>query len=584
MAMLAYRERSTVIRYLILAGAVCLTAAVAASGQSVARTNRGKQVDSIFSDVDKKDSPGCALAVIQAGKIAYQRGYGMANLDYGIPISPESIFYIASDSKQFTAFSVALLVEDGKIALSDPVTKYIPELPSAVYGQITIEQLVHHTSGVRDYWGLQQLAGRPDDPLTQDDFLNLMARQKELNSKPGEQHSYSNAGYALLAILVERVSGKNLPAFAEEKIFGPLGMKHTSFEADHTAPLKNLATGYVSRDGGDRKDTSLVEPLGDGGLRTTLGDLFLWDQNFYNNKLGNRSPDLIKLVQSPGTLNDGKSVSYAFGLAWGADRGLKFIGHSGSGFGFRSYMTRFPDQRFSVICLCNSDSPMMAPWSLGRKVADVYLAGQFKVEPPKQAPSTPPAKTAAPADEEKPIHMSEEELARYAGTFQDKTDESVWRFSMKDGSLTAGTEGITFPLEPVSPTHFRGVGAPMSVDLFFSAAEPSPGRTVDVQAGSQPRYTLEPIALVTPIPSELLAYAGDYYSDEVDTTYQVYVADGKLYIRQEHGKPVALGPLVKDEFQKGRRKVKFGRNSSGEIADVRMDAEGVSSLRFVRKF
>jgi len=542
-----------------------------------------KQVDAVFVDLDKKESPGCALLVAQSGKIVYQRGYGSANLDYDLPITPSSVFYIASDSKQFTAFSVALLLEQGRLSLDDSITKYIPELPSGVYGRVTIAHLIYHTGGVRDYWGLRELAGeRPEDPLSQEEFLNLMKRQDALNFTPGEQFQYSNAGYALLAILVRRVSGKSLPEFADETIFKPLGMVHTSFGADHTAVLNSRATGYSARDNDFKIDSTTLEPLGDGGLRTTVGDLFLWDQNFYHNKLGKGSPALIKLIETPGALNNGKKLTYAFGLGWGEYKGLRFIGHSGSDAGYRSYMARFPDQNFSVICLCNSDAQKMAPWALGRKVADIFLAGQYKAEPAKQA-SQSPSQDGDKTKQEVAVRMNEQELARYAGTFQDKDDGTVWNLFIKAGNLIAGTEGITFPLEPVSSTHFRGVGAPMSVDIFFSAAEPSSSRTLEVRAGTQPPSTLVPVVLVNPTPTELLAYTGDYFSKEIDTSYKIQVVDGKLYIKREHSNSELLEPLTKDEFKKGRRKVKFGRNSSGDISDFRTDAEGVTKLRFERK-
>ncbi|HYY93580.1 MAG TPA: serine hydrolase domain-containing protein, partial [Pyrinomonadaceae bacterium] len=272
-------------------------------------------MDALFADFDKKDSPGCALAVIQDGALTYQRGYGMADLDYNVPITPASVFYVASDSKQFTAFSVALLVEQGKVSLGDPITKYFPELPGTVYGAVTVGNLVYHTGGVRDYWPLLGLSGNPvEGGVTDDDFIALMARQKALNFKPGEQFEYSNSGYVLLAVLVKRVSGMGLPEFAAVNIFRPLGMNNTFFRDDPSVVVKRRATGYSYQNGGYGEHITDSHLVGDGGLMTTVGDLFLWDQNFYHNKLGKGSPDLIKLVETTGTLNNGKKTTYAFGL------------------------------------------------------------------------------------------------------------------------------------------------------------------------------------------------------------------------------------------------------------------------------
>src|ERR1051326_5016608 len=321
----------------------------ASAGQSTPPAQRTKQVDALFADFDRKGSPGCALAVIQDGRITYQRGYGMADLDYDTPISPASVFYIASDSKQFTAFSVALLVEQGKVSLDDPVTKYFPELPKAVYGGVTVGHLIHHTGGVRDYWPLIELAGDSvDDEGTDDDFIALMARQKALNFSPGEKYEYSNSGYVLLAILVKRVSGESLAEFASANIFKPLGMTHTFFRDDPSVIVKERATGYGYQQGGYREHITNFRLIGDGGLMTTVGDLFLWDQNFYHNRLGKGSPDLVRLVETVGTLNSGKKTNYAFGLAVTEYRGLRTITHNGSAFGYKAALERFPGQNFSL--------------------------------------------------------------------------------------------------------------------------------------------------------------------------------------------------------------------------------------------
>lgn len=474
--------------------------------------DHSRQIDAAFAAVDKRDTPGCAIAAVYDGKIVYDHGYGMANLDYQIPIAPTSIFYIASDSKQFTAFSIALLAEEEKISLSDAITKYIPELPAGVYGRVTVANLVHHTSGVRDYWGLRELSGQtPDAPFSQKDFLALMANQTELNFAPGEKFLYSNSGYALLAILVQRASGSDLPEFAEAKIFRPLGMTHTSYGADHLKSLSGRATGYLFWDSVYRIDPATTEPLGDGGVRTTVEDLSLWDQNFYHNKLGRGKPSLIELVETPGTLNSGEKLTYAFGLAWDDYKGLRFIGHAGSSFGFRADMMRFPDQRFSVICLCNSEGAQAAPWVLDKKVVDLYLGNLFKHESVNPLPAPTAETQTNPKKQENPLQMSVQELSRYAGGYQDKNG-TLWVLSIKDRKLVAAVQGFTFEVQPVSTTHLRAVGAPIPVDLYFSPAEPSPSRKVELEAAGQPKVVLESLALVNPTASELAAYAGLYNS------------------------------------------------------------------------
>jgi CubicO group peptidase (beta-lactamase class C family) len=548
-----------------------------ASAQLAASVETKKRVDAIFADFEQRPSPGCALAVVKGGEIAYQHGYGMANLEHNIPITPDSVFYIASDSKQFTAFSIALLVEEGKLSLDARISKYFPELPESVYGQITVDQLIHHTSGIREYGTLWNLRGeREEGPLLQSAFLDMMARQKALNFKPGDEFMYSNSGYVLLGMLVSRVSGKPLAEFTAERIFRPLHMDHTAFRPDHTVIVKDRATGYGYRDGQNKIDFTSIEPTGDGGLMTTVGDLYQWDQNFYHNRLGKGSQELIKLVETPGVTNGGKKLIYAFGLGLIEYKGLTAVTHSGLFAGYKSYMIRFPQQKFSVICLCNSDGPNIAPWDLGKKVVDIYLADQLKAEPAKAEPSG--ANSNAPGND-KAISLSEQELAGHKGTFREE-DGTIWKLSVHDGKLVAAVQGITFPLVPLSPSHFKAVGAPQSVDLYFPADQSSKNGTVELQVGQQPRSTLSPVA--TAEVTDFSGYTGEYYSNELDVRYKIYVADGKAYVKDGANSPEMLEPLSPDDFKMGNNSIRFDRDPSGKTVGFRVDAEGAKNLEFTK--
>src|SRR5262245_20501624 len=204
------------------------------------------QVDRVFAGLDRPDSPGCALGVVHKGKLAYEKGYGQANLEQNIPITPSTVFYIASASKQFTAASIALLARQNKLALDDDIRKYLPELPT-YEASVTIRQLIHHTGGIPDYLELLGYAGqRLDDIHTEDEILELLSRQKSLGFKPGDQFLYSNSGYFLLGMIVKRVSGKPLAQFAEDFIFNPLGMTRSRFHDSRTRLVKNRAQGYFS--------------------------------------------------------------------------------------------------------------------------------------------------------------------------------------------------------------------------------------------------------------------------------------------------------------------------------------------------
>ena len=233
-----------------------------------------KRVDTLFQKMDTTVSPGCALAVMKDGRILYKRGYGMADLEHNVPITPSTVFHVASMSKQFTAASILMLAQDGKLSLDDPVRKYIPELPD--FGTlVTIRQLIHHTSGLRDQWDLLGLSGwrYSLDLITDDDVLSVVSRQRDLNFPPGSKHLYSNTGYTLLAQIVKRVSGQSYREFTEARIFEPLHMKSTHFRDDHAEIIKNMAYGYEPAKDTYRISITNFDTVGATSLLTTVEDL-----------------------------------------------------------------------------------------------------------------------------------------------------------------------------------------------------------------------------------------------------------------------------------------------------------------------
>lgn len=257
--------------------------------QAQVQAGTDAQVDKLFAAWNKTTSPGCALSVMKDGRIIYKRGYGMADLDHDVVITPSSVFHVASMSKQFTATLILLLAQEGKLSLDDEARKYIPELPD--FGdRITIRHLIHHTSGLRDQWDLLGLAGwrYSLDLITDEDVLSVMARQKDLNFRPGDRYLYCNTGYTLLAQIVKRVIGRSLRDFTAARIFEPLGMKNTHFRDDHAEIVKGMAYGYVPSFDTFKLSITNFDTVGATSLLTTVEDLALWDENFYNPRVGGR--------------------------------------------------------------------------------------------------------------------------------------------------------------------------------------------------------------------------------------------------------------------------------------------------------
>ncbi|MBV7337557.1 beta-lactamase family protein [Chloroflexi bacterium TSY] len=391
------------------------------------------QVDELFSQWDKTHSPGCAIAIIQDGKMVYKRGYGMANLELNIPITTASVFNLASVSKQFTAMTIALLFEAGKIALHDDIRQYLPELPDHDT-PILVEHLIHHTSGLRDYLALQ-LAGKTwDDVWTEMEALEFLARQESLNFQPGDEFAYSNSGYILLASIVQRITGQSLREFADRYIFQPLGMVHTTFRDHHKQIIPNRVSSYSRHsDGHFQNEYNHFQLVGDSGLYSSVEDLFHWDQNFDSNKLGQKSQSLIDLMYTTASLNDGSTLTYAFGLLAETYRGLKMVQHNGASSGTRTQIMRFPEQRFTVICLSNLDD--FNPDEMCFKVSDLYLADVFSPIETGEAEEAhhPPESETSDADTG---YQTLTDLAAYCGKYYSPELETTYMLDIENDQLT----------------------------------------------------------------------------------------------------------------------------------------------------
>jgi len=309
----------TTLPFAILCTALALASHPAAQGTE--DSSDEAKIQRLFSAWDRTGSPGCAVAIVRDGRTVYARGFGMANLEHGAPITTTTVFDAGSMAKQFTAMCVALLVEQKKLSFDDDIHVYIPELPR--YGQpIAVRDLIHHTSGLREQHDLLRWAGwRWEDPVSEADILDLVTKQRSLNFTPGEEFLYSNTNYLLLAVIVKRVAGVSLKEFATERVFKPLAMTSTRFADDHDAILPGRATGHIANGAGFSIFNPAFDFVGPTSLYTTVEDLARWDANFYEPRVG--TPETIALVRTPGRLAGGQPLDYAFGLEIGAYRGLR---------------------------------------------------------------------------------------------------------------------------------------------------------------------------------------------------------------------------------------------------------------------
>jgi len=314
--------------------------------------SNSKEIDALFAEYDQLDGPGFVAGVIQDGELVYAKGFGSANLDYGVPITSESVFNLASLSKQFTAACIALLIQEGKVSLEEDVKTYISEFPDYP-GPVKVKHLVYMTSGLKEYYQLTRPGGKDwyRDYFTVDDAIALSLEQPELDFEPGSAWAYSNVNYMLLAEIVERVSGMSFAAFAEKRLFEPLGMHNTHVNDDTYRVIKNRVIGYNPREEGGYYHFNRLSPhYGGSGVHSTVEDLYKWDQNFYTHELAGKA--WTELMLSTMKFDHDKAND-AFGLVWGDYNGIPIVWYSGGDTGFSTYMIRFPEQQLTVICLSN---------------------------------------------------------------------------------------------------------------------------------------------------------------------------------------------------------------------------------------
>ena len=387
------------------------------------------KVNQLFAGWNRSDSAGAALAVTKDGEVIYKHGYGMANLEYDIPITSATVFDIASVSKQFAGFAIATLSHEGRLSLDDDIRMYLSDVPD--FGNtITIRHLLHHTSGLRDWVQSLVIAGvGMDDVISFKHILKMVRHQKALNFEPGEAFLYSNTGYNLLAEIVETVTGHSFREWTDTNIFKPLAMTNSHFHDVYEMILKNRAYSYHTVENDRFKEAvNNTTALGSSSLYSTVEDLAKWSLNFDNTRIGEQT--VIEQMHQCGVLNDGEQISYAFGLNIGKYRTLKTVGHSGSWRGFRSHLIRFPDQKFGVVILCNLDT--FNPLGLAEQIADLYLAD---ILAPVEA--SEPDEALQPAEGTKSEPLAPEQLTEFEGDYYTEELDTTYTIGVRGNGLVA---------------------------------------------------------------------------------------------------------------------------------------------------
>lgn len=543
---------------LLLALGLAATLAAPAQARQDAADLRARNaaLSALFAEYDRADSPGCIIGVGQAGSVAYRNGFGLANLEHGIPMTPFTISEIGSVSKQFTAAAVVLLAQDGKLSLDDEVRQHWPGFPD--FGApVTIRMLLNHTSGWRDQFGLLDLAGRANGDVitTVEEVVELGLRQRTLNFPPNTEYLYSNTGFTFLNKLVERVSGQTFAEFTTERIFRPLGMTNTQWRNDFTRVVRGRAAAYQPDDRGTWREQMPFSNLhGSGGLLTTADDLIRWTEALHADRVGR--PGFLAEMTRTARLNDGRDLTYALGITVGEYRGVKEVSHGGSTAGYRAHLAHYPDHDLTVAIQCNVASANAQ--SLARGAAEVFLGDAL------QPAWTPPTTVA----------VSAADLERRSGTYHDPVSHQVLRLVARDGRLVGG--GLN--LIPTGGDRWVHAGNG-TVFTYAPASGDQPARLTSDADGGRTLLAREP---VTPTVAELQGVAGEYHNAEIGSTIRLVVEEGRLVLRYPPANRVELEPAFRDAFIGGGRTLILRRDGGGTVTGLDYHAGRAKNIRFDR--
>ena len=532
------------MRTLLLALAV----AVCVKGQPA--KSKSTEVDHIFAAFNTH-TPGCAVGVAEHGTVALRAGYGMADLERGVPVSADTVFESGSVAKQFTAMAILLLAQQGKISLDDPMRKYLPELPD--YGvPLKIRHVLSHVSGLREWRLVATFSGTPEGTYVLDnqDLLRMASRQRALNFDPGTAYSYTNTGFNIATILIERAlgNGKTFQEFTREAIFEPLQMTHTRWRDDFRAVVPNRALAYASKSGGWIQDTPVENIIGAGGMLSTVGDWLLWNENFTHAKVG--GPEIVKMQQTPATLSGGRTIAYAAGLTVGTFDGFREVSHGGSTGGYRTWIGRYPEKAVSVAVMCNS--AQANPTQLGRETARLWTGG-------------------VPGPNRAPVQVELATLQKLAGMYRKVRDNTVAEIRVRDGKLMFDR----LELIPVGASEFsEGQNKVLFQDGHLSQVTPDGD------------IAYERVEAAHPSDSELTALAGKYESGETGSTLTVAAKAGEVTLAIGWNKPVRLRPTFRDAFMMenggGATSIVFHRDQAGKVTGLSAGDDRVWDLRFTR--
>jgi CubicO group peptidase (beta-lactamase class C family) len=546
--------------------------------EPVATDPRGL-ADQLLSAYDRDDSPGAAVSVWRDGETLFSKAYGTANLAYGIPWDVGTRTNIGSTSKQFTAFAIMLLAEQGKLSLDDDVRDHIPELPD-LGETITIRHLLSHTTGYREFINLIMMTGRRVDHgdwVDRAEIIDIVQRQPALQNSPGEEFNYNNTAFGLAAVIVERISEQDFHEFMEENVFGPLGMDHTMVRPSPEHVVKGASMGYRPGPGGIFLETGDIgAATGAGGIYSTVADLQAWIENYADPAVG--SPELVETMMTPNVLTNGDTSGYGLGLFIDEHRGLRRVHHGGADMAHRSMLASYPEINAGITTQSNHAA---FDGSIAFRLAEAFFGDAMEPEEEEVEEATQAAVEAEPFDAEAYDPASFDDMVgRYA---LEEAPAFILRFFREDDSLFGqGTGQPRFELVPTSDSTFAFVGVQASI-TFHRNEEGDVNSLTLHQNGDHPANRLEgEVEEWDPGPEELEAFVGRYFSEEIETFYTISLDEDHLVVKQRRMEEAELSPGDADEFSGGGLQFAFERDRNRQVIGFYLSNGRSRDVRFER--
>ena len=521
-----------------------------------------QKMAAIFKPYDRDNGPGCAVLVVKDGKVIFKKGYGMANLEYNAPITPATVFDIASVSKQFTGYAISTLIGQGLLSPDDDIHKYLPDVPQFA-SKITIRNLLHHTSGLRDWpEGLHAAGWRWDESFGWEDILRMVRLQKDLDFPSGSEYQYSNTGYNLLAAIVAKVSGEPFPSWIAGHIFEPLGMHDSRVLTEFSTVIPRLASSYYHAGEGYHKSTDQLTAWGSSSIFTTTEDLAKW-VIYFQHGLDVHDPVIMRMTETD-TLNNGVPIGYAYGLDVGKDNGFRNIQHTGGWASFRTIISNYPDQHLAVIVLSNSGD--FDPSQKAEAVAGLFIKGLATERAPAGDLGSRPN-----------VAVDTSVLRRYLGTYLLGPHWYV-TFTLEHGQMMSQANGESKCSAYMKSDTVMWVPDYNSSVTFLSVTDEA--QAIRYHGHVSPR--VQPVDIAHLVLND---YIGEYYCPELEITYRITLADGKLMLHQMRLGDFALDPdlIVKDGFNGNAGAMHFVRDEQGAVSGFMLSGGRIRNIRFVKR-